>query len=79
MPKYIYIRKINSLDMPEIYKVELINSEDVYITIGEIVRYKGKEIQIIDLVVYKEGYVGAMTDGVLCVILNNKKGVNNDK
>lgn len=74
MTKFIYIKKINSLDISEVYRIELINPEDVYITIGESVRYKGREIQITDLVVYREGYEGAMTDGVLCVILNNKRG-----
>jgi hypothetical protein len=74
--KHIYVRKPNHVDSLGIDKIELSNPDDVYITIGECIRIKGRDVQIIDLVVYRDGYDGKMTDGVLCVILGSKGGVN---
>jgi hypothetical protein len=71
MKSWIFV--LDKFDGVSLKKIYVSNPDDVQIMIGEKIDYKGYEVEVTDLVVYREGYMGNVTKGVKCVILKSIK------
>jgi len=71
MKSWIFV--LDKFDGVSLKKIYVSNPDDVQMMVGEKIDYKGHEVEITDLVAYREGYMGNVTKGVKCVILKSIK------
>ncbi|MFA5048915.1 MAG: hypothetical protein WC516_07880 [Patescibacteria group bacterium] len=70
---YIFVRDKQFDGSIGIKKIYLSNPNKVYMMVGEQIIYNGQKVEVIDVVFYERGYIGIVTRGVKCVILNENK------